>query len=261
MRSIRLAIGLLTILPAGDPGTVDRRLAGRAMLWAPAVGAALGAISAAIIWGVHALVPTTLGSLLAAVLGIGALAYLSRALHLDGLADTADALGSGKPAENALAIARRGDVGPFGVIAVVLVLLAQIAALAVLTEEGAGPVALIAAVATGRLAATLACSSGIPAARPDGLGALVAGTVSRWAGGAWIIGLVLTALAMGLLLAPVGAWSLPLGIVVGLVVAALAVRRSIRRLGGITGDVLGAAVETAATATLIAAALTATVGA
>lgn len=261
MKSLGLSVGLLTILPTGDVGTVDRRLAGRAMLWAPVVGGLLGLIAAAIVWGVHALVPTALGSLLAAALGFGALAYLTRALHLDGLADTADALGSGKASDSALAIARRGDVGPFGVVTLVLVLFTQIAALAVLTDEGAGPIALVVAVVTGRLAATLTCTRGIPAARPEGLGALVAGTVPRWASAAWTLTAVIAAGMLGLVVIPTAPWTLPLGVIIGLAVAALLVRRSIRRLGGITGDVLGAAVETSVTATLVAAALTATVGA
>lgn len=259
MRSLRLSVGLLTILPTGDVGTVDRRLAGRAMLWAPVVGAVIAVIPAAIVWAVHAASPTALGSLLAATLGIGSLAYLTRALHLDGLADTADALGSGKAAEGALAIARRGDVGPFGVITVVLVLLIQIAALAVLTDNGAGADALLVAVITGRLAAALACSRGIPAARPDGLGALVAGTVPRWAGATWIVAVAFAAVALGLWRMPGAPWALPVGVLVGLTVAALLVRRGVRRLGGVTGDVMGAAVEVAVATALVVTALAATV--
>jgi adenosylcobinamide-GDP ribazoletransferase len=261
VRSLRLSVGLLTILPTGDVGVVDRRVAGRAMLWAPVVGAVIAVIPAAIVWAVHAASPTALGSLLAATLGVGSLAYLTRALHLDGLADTADALGSGKAADVALSIARRGDVGPFGVITVVLVLLIQIAALAVLTDNGAGAGALLVAVMTGRLAATLACSRGIPAARPDGLGALVAGTVPRSAVAAWIVAVALVAVALGLWLTPEAPWALPIGVLVGLGVAALLVRRGVRRLGGVTGDVVGAAVEVAVATALVVTALTATVSA
>ncbi|NEC49139.1 adenosylcobinamide-GDP ribazoletransferase, partial [Actinospica acidiphila] len=57
-------------------------------------------------------------------------AALTRGLHLDGLADTADGLGSGRPAEDALRIMKQSDVGPFGVLTLVLVLLVQVAALA-----------------------------------------------------------------------------------------------------------------------------------
>lgn len=261
MKALRLSVGLLTIIPVGAIGHVDRRVARSAMLLAPLVGLLLGILGGAVLLGVHALAPSALGALLAAALAIGVIAYLTRALHLDGLADTADALGSGKPADEALEISRRGDVGPFGVISVVLVLLVQIAALAVLTDEGGGPAALLLAVVTGRLTATLACSRGIPAARPDGLGALVAGTVPRWPGAAGTVALALVAIALGLWLTPGAPWALPLGVLVGLVVAALLVRRAVRRLGGVTGDVLGAAVEVCVASVLVVTALTTTVSA
>ena len=261
MTSLRLALGLFTVIPAGHIGDIDRRRARDAMLWAPIIGILIGSIAAAVLWGVHALVPTSLGALLAAVASIGLLAYLTRALHLDGLADTADALGSGKPADVALSIARRGDVGPFGVVTILVALLIQVAALAVLTEAGTGAIALVVAVATGRLAATLACTSGIPAARPEGLGALVAGTVPRWASAAWASAAILAATGVGVVLIPGAPWTLPAAIVVGLVVALLLVRRSVRRLGGVTGDVMGAAVEVATTTALLALALTTTVNA
>ena len=261
MTSLRLALGLFTVIPAGHVGDIDGRRARDAMLWGPIIGILIGSIAAAVLWGVHALVPTSLGALLAAVASIALLAYLTRALHLDGLADTADALGSGKPAEKALEIARRGDVGPFGVVTILAALLIEVAALAVLTEAGTGAIALIMAVATGRLAATLACTSGIPAARPEGLGALVAGTVPRWASTAWTLAAIVAATGVGLVLIPRAPWTLPVATVIGLVVALLLVRRSVRRLGGVTGDVLGAAVEIATTSALLALALTATVSA
>ena len=131
MKGLRLSVGLLTVIPVGAIGEVDRRLARTAMLLAPLVGLFLGVVAAAVLVGVRALVPSTLGALLGAVLAVATLAYLTRALHLDGLADTADALGSGRRGDAALEIARRGDVGPFGVVTLVLVLLVQVTALAV----------------------------------------------------------------------------------------------------------------------------------
>ncbi|MYZ41313.1 adenosylcobinamide-GDP ribazoletransferase, partial [Streptomyces sp. SID4917] len=94
-------------------------------------------------------------------------------------ADTADGLGSGRPAEDALRIMKRSDIGPFGVITLLLTLLAQIAAVSELYGESwaRGAVAVALAGITARLALTLACRTGVPPARPDGLGAAVAGTV------------------------------------------------------------------------------------
>lgn len=240
--SLRLALGTLTRVPVPAPRTVDRRIAGRAMLLAPLVGLLL-----AVVVGVpaQALVSITpVGGLLGAALAVAALAWLTRALHLDGLADTADALGSARPADEALAIARRSDIGPFGVVVLVLVLLVQATALADLLGRGAGAGGLVVAVVTGRLALTLACLRGVLAARPDGLGALVAGSVPRLAGvlaaAAW---LVLVTVAVGAEHGPAAALGTAGAVVGGVLAALVVVRIALRRLGGITGDVLGATAE------------------
>ena len=260
MRSLRLSVGLLTVIPVGAIGEVDRRLARSAMLLAPLVGLLLGAIAAAVLVGVRALVPSTMGALLAAVLAIATLAYLTRALHLDGLADTADALGSGRRGDAALEIARRGDVGPFGVVTLVLVLLVQVSALAVATDAGWGVLALVVAVVTGRVAAVVACARGIPPARPEGLGALVAGTVPRVAALAWVLVALGLAAAAGVWL-PGVAWAPALAVVAGLALGLGVVARSVGRLGGINGDVLGAAIEVSTTTVLVVLAASATVSA
>ena len=260
MKGLRLSVGLLTVIPVGAIADVDRRVARSAILLAPLVGLLLGATASAVLVGVRALVPTTLGALLAAVLAIATLAYLTRALHLDGLADTADALGSGRRGDAALEIARRGDVGPFGVVTLVLVLLVQVTALAVTSEAGWGALALVLAVVTGRIAAVVACTRGIPAASTEGLGALVAGTVPRpaalpraviapglaAAAGAWITGVT---------------WVPALAVAAGLALALGLVARSVGRLGGINGDMLGAAIESATTTALVILAVGASVSA
>lgn len=260
MRALRLSVGLLTVIPVGAIGEVDRRLARTAMLLAPLVGLILGVIAAAVLIGVRALVPTTLGALLAAVLAIATLAYLTRALHLDGLADTADALGSGRRGDAALEIARRGDVGPFGVVTLVLVLLVQVVALAVASDAGWGALALVVSVVTGRVAAMVACMRGIPAARPEGLGALVAGTVPRTAALAWAVVALGLAAAAGAWITG-GAWAPPLAVGAGLALGLGVVARSVGRLGGINGDVLGAAIEISATTALVILAVGASVSA
>ena len=160
-------------------------------------------------------------------------------MHLDGLADTADGLGSYAEPDRALAIMREGPVGPFGVVALVLVLGAQAAAIRDWP-------ALVLAVATGRVAFVLCCH-GIPAARPDGLGALVAGTQPLAAPVFWLIGLLLLSPLADIAHPYIG----PVAIVVATGLVLLLTQHVRKRLGGITGDVLGAASELATTVVLV----------
>lgn len=240
--------------PPLAPGTVAA-----AMGWAPAVGLLLGVLASVVL--VVADHPLGAGPLTAAGLAVASLAFLSRGLHLDGLADLADGLGSGKPASAALDIMRRSDIGPLGTVTLILTLLIQVAALghAESAGHGRGPAALIAAVVTGRLALTWACRRGVAAARPDGLGALVAGSVrpaipaaATLAALAAAVGaVVISATVIG---EPLG-WTLPLAVVAGLGAGYVVQRHAVRRLGGITGDVLGALAEVATTVTLVVAAM------
>jgi adenosylcobinamide-GDP ribazoletransferase len=251
---LRLSVTLLTVIPLRGPAAEPRRATvAAAMTWAPAVGLLLGILASAVL--VVADHPVGAGPLTAAGLAVAALALMTRGLHLDGLADLADGLGSGKPAAIALDLMRRSDIGPFGVVTLVLTLVIQVGALA--HAEGAGggrgPAALIAAVVTGRLALTWACRRGVAAARPDGLGALVAGTVRP--GVAAGITLAVLAAAVGAMRTGFSGFTLPLAVVAGLAAAFVLQRHAVRRLGGITGDVLGALIETAATVTLVVAAM------
>jgi adenosylcobinamide-GDP ribazoletransferase len=254
---LRLSVTLLTVIPLRDPVTEPRRVtAAAAMAWAPAVGLLLGVIAAAVL--VVADHPLGAGPLTAAALAVATLALLTRGLHLDGLADLADGLGSGKAAPVALDIMRRSDIGPFGTVTLVLTLLVQVAALARAEAAGdsRGPAALIAAVITGRLALTWACRRGVAAARRDGLGALVAGTVRPVLAAGITLAVLAAAVAVSMFVVgePQG-WTLPLAVAAGLTLAFLLQRHAARRLGGITGDVLGALIEVAATVTLVVAAM------
>jgi adenosylcobinamide-GDP ribazoletransferase len=229
------------------------------MAWAPGVGLLLGVIAAAVLLAADH--PLGGGPLTAAALAVASLALLSRGLHLDGLADLADGLGSGKPAPIALDIMRRSDIGPLGTVTLILTLLIQVAALghAEAAGHGRGPAALITAVITSRLALTWACRRGVPAARPDGLGAMVAGTVRPVIPGVITLAEVAAAVAAVVISAtaagePLG-WTLPLAVVAGLAAAFALQRHAVRRLSGITGDVLGALAEVAATVTLVVAAV------
>ncbi len=240
---LRLAVTLLTALPlpGGSGGPPDRRTAAAAMYWAPVVGLALGAAAAGVLLACRA---GHSGPLLSAVLAIGVLAALSRGLHLDGLADLADGLGSRKPAAQALEIMKRSDIGPFGVVTLVLTLLVQVSALARADEIGRGPIAIAAAAVASRLAITIACRRHVPSARPDGLGALVAGTVRPTAAAALVVAALAGAAAI--------AWTYAIAIAIGLGVSLALTELSRRRLGGITGDVLGALAEITVAACLLA---------
>lgn len=259
---LRLSVTLLTVIPwraasAREPDPAPAAVAA-AMGWAPGVGLLLGVIASAVL--VVADHPLRLGPLTGAGLAVGSLALLTRGLHLDGLADLADGLASGKPGPAALEIMRRSDIGPLGTVTLILTLLVQVAALAQAESagHGRGPAALITAVVTGRLALTWACRRGVPAARPDGLGALVAGSVRPViAAAATAAALAAAAAAVAISAAaghPLG-WTLPLAVAAGLAAAAVVQRHAVRRLGGITGDVLGALAEVATTVTLLVAAM------
>jgi adenosylcobinamide-GDP ribazoletransferase len=255
-QGLSLSVTLLSVLP-GRAVPPTRETAGWAMAWAPAVGLLLGVLAAAVLYVSGHLLHT--GPLVAAALAVGALAVLTRGLHLDGLADLADGLGSRKPADQALDIMRRSDIGPFGVATLVLTLLIQVAAVTQAEADGRGPAAVIVAAVTGRLALTWACRRGVPAARPEGLGALVAGTVGP-AVPVVVTAMVLAATAGGIFAAAAVAsvpleWILPAGVAAGLAAALALAAHAVRRLGGITGDVLGALVETATTACLVVTAM------
>ncbi|MFJ9584708.1 adenosylcobinamide-GDP ribazoletransferase [Streptomyces acidicola] len=247
---LRFAFGTLTVLPV----TVtrwDRDAARAGMLCAPVAGLVVGLLSAAL--GLLLLLLGA-GPLLAAVATAAVPAALTRGLHLDGLADTADGLGSGKPAEDALRIMKQSDIGPFGVVTLVFVLLAQVAALAEAYGQSWTRGALAAAVSAtaARLALTLAARGGVPPARPEGLGAAVAGTVPV-RNAVLVAGLVVC--VAGGVSTLVGPYDVVLRTVLAVVLACAAaevlLRHCTRRFGGVTGDVFGALAETAATAALV----------
>ncbi|MFI9565792.1 adenosylcobinamide-GDP ribazoletransferase [Streptomyces rishiriensis] len=271
---LRFAFGTLTALPV-RVSRWDRAAARGGMLSAPLVGLVVGGCAAGL-----GLLLLRLGAsaLLAAVASAAVPAVLTRGLHLDGLADTADGLGSGKPAEDALRIMKQSDIGPFGVLTLVLVLLAQVAALTQLYDASwaLGALAAVVSAVAARLALTLAARDGVPPARPEGLGAAVAGVVP-------VGGAVLAAGVVALAAAGAGAWWGPYGsgvvvligsgtagagaagasfepydaigpvlaVLAALVAAELLLRHCTRRFGGVTGDVFGGLAETAATTALI----------
>ncbi|MFD4757668.1 adenosylcobinamide-GDP ribazoletransferase [Streptomyces sp. NPDC058439] len=253
LHGLRFAFGTLTVLPVRVTRW-DRGTARAGMLCAPLAGLVVGLL-AAVPGGLLLLLGS--GPLLAAVASTAVPAVLTRGLHLDGLADTADGLGSGRPADDALRIMKQSDIGPFGVITLLFVLLAQVAVLDQLYGQSwaRGAVAAAVAAVTARLALTLASRQGVPAARPEGLGAAVAGTVTVRAAMAAGAVVVAACAGAGALFGGYGALHHALSALLALGAAQLLLRHCVRRFGGVTGDVFGALAETAATAALVVLAL------
>ncbi|MEU6401699.1 adenosylcobinamide-GDP ribazoletransferase [Streptomyces sp. NPDC046985] len=249
MHGLRFAFGTLTVLPVRVTRW-DRRAARAGMLCAPLAGLVVGGAAAA-----AGLLASAVGAgpLLAAVVTAATPAVLTRGLHLDGLADTADGLGSGKPAQDALRIMKQSDIGPFGVITLVFVLLAQTAALTRAYDHSwsRGALAAVVAAVAARLALTVAARAGVPAARPEGLGAAVAGAVPAAGAIGAALAVTAAAAAAGAALGTRTALLAGGAVLAALASAELLLRHCTRRFGGVTGDVFGALAETAATAALV----------
>jgi adenosylcobinamide-GDP ribazoletransferase len=229
----RLALSWLTVLPV-RAGAVDARSCRQAISLAPLVGALLGGVAVGALWLLRLL---DAPELLAGLLVVGLLALLTRGMHLDGLADTADGLGCYGPPERALAVMRDGGAGPFAVVVMIVVLGAQAAALGALPPSRWGAVVL--ALVAARASFALCCRRGVPPARAEGLGALVAGSQHPLVPALWWLLL----LAASPLATPEHRCLGPAAVLLSLVVTVLLVRHTTRRFGGITGDVLGAASE------------------
>ncbi|WP_232666057.1 adenosylcobinamide-GDP ribazoletransferase [Pseudonocardia sp. TRM90224] len=242
MKGLALAVSWLTVLPVRT-GAPDRRAAAAAIRWAPIVGALLGLVAAGAGLGLTAL---GVAPLAAGLLAVAVLALATRGMHLDGLADTADGLGCYGPPERALAVMRDGGAGPFAVVTLVVVIGLQAVAFAQLSGYRPGYVlgAVVLAVATGRAAFGWMCRRGVAAARPDGLGATVAGSQPWWVPVLWWI-------ALGALAYPVLGWRGPVAVGLAAVITVLLSWHTARRFGGVTGDPLGAAAELSTAAVLL----------
>ena len=249
--AIRLAAGTLTAIPVAPPRRVDRGVAGWAMVMAPlaVLPLALGVLVVSAVGGLVGAPPFVLAAVAVTVLVLG-----TRAMHLDGLADTADGLSAGYDRERALEVMRRSDIGPSGVAAVTLVLLLDVAALTTLLGTWRGGALAGVAVLSSRSLLAWACLRGVPSARPDGLGATVAGTVGAPALIAGTVAMAAFSAAAGSL-AGLRWWAGPVVLAAAVVAGSVVVRRAVRRVGGVTGDVLGAVVETGFAVAVTAAAL------
>jgi len=219
------------------------------MIAAPVAVLPLAALVGAVGWAGTELewAPLAVAFTMIAVLALG-----SRALHLDGLSDVADALTSGHDAERSLVVMKDSAAGPAGAAALVLALGVQTAAVASLLVHERGPWVAATCVCVSRSALAIACARGVRAARSDGLAAHFAQTVPRlaalavctvvlavstgvfgWAGLDWWRGLVAAGVALG--------------------TVAVVVAHCVRRFGGVTGDVFGASIEISLAAALLVA--------
>jgi adenosylcobinamide-GDP ribazoletransferase len=240
-RAAAAAVSFLTCLPVGRRLVLGSEDVARGAAFFPLVGAGIGALAGLIATSLD----DRLTALLAAALAVALDALLTGAIHLDGLADAADGLGA-RTRERALEIMREPAVGAFGAIAIVVDLLVKTAAIAAVAGGSDAVVALTIAFALGR-AAPVALARALPYARPSG------GTGLALTHGAAVWPACGVAIAVGGSIGLLGLRGLWL-LAGAALAAALVGWVAWRRLGGVTGDLLGAAVETATVFALVAAA-------
>jgi adenosylcobinamide-GDP ribazoletransferase len=232
VRAVLAATAFLTRVPVPmTAGAVDVGIASR---WFPLVGGALGAVGALAAWTMTEVIRFPAAVTATLVVGLGA--WLTGALHLDGLADTADGFGGGRNRADVLRIMRDPAIGSYGAIALVLIIGTKVTALAALLDRGAALPFLVAAPAISRWTIS-ALAVWLPYARAEGgLGQAI--TQGRNVRG------VITATATTAIIAIA---ALRLNALIGWALAALTAmwvaRASRRRIGGVTGDVFGASVE------------------
>jgi adenosylcobinamide-GDP ribazoletransferase len=215
------AVAFLTVVGRG------RAPDGRAVRWFPLVGAAIGAVEGGAWWlAARALPPGP-----AAVVVVGVDLAITGMLHLDGLADSADGLLPHLDRARRLVVMSAPDVGAFGVGAVVLVLLGRASALA---SQPAVPLLLVAVILASRSLMALVLGTQTYA-RGEGLATTFLG--DRWVTPSAVAGLI-AAVTVGAIAA---GWRGAATVVASIVAGAAVVALARRRVGGFTGDVLGAA--------------------
>lgn len=246
---VRFAVGTLTAIPVRPPRSVGREVTVPGIVAAPLAVLPLGALTALVLWAGREL---ELAPLAVAAAAIAALALGSRAFHLDGLSDTADALTCSYDAERSLEVMKRGDAGPAGAAALVLVLAVQIGAVAHLAASAWGPVLVGTLVCVSRGTAVVMSLRTVPAARSTGLAASYAGSIHPLAAAvSWIA--LTAALAAVFVLDDQAWWRAPVCTAIALLALAWLIRRAVHRLGGVAGDVYGAGIEVTLALMLLAA--------
>ena len=228
LAELAAAFALLTRLPVHRLALPRVTVPSEAVWAYPVVGAVVGAIGGAVYWLTYSL---SCPPALAAICALVAMILATGALHEDGLADFADGL-AGDTKERSLAIMRDHEIGTYGVLTLVLSVAMRATAIALIAEPRAVMAALIAADAASRLSAVLIMAS-LPPARRDGMSASVGSPTAGLAPIAFGVAFVIA-----WLLLPFG---VALLVILSAIVSAIVLGRvAFRRLGGQTGDVLGA---------------------
>ena len=245
MKSFVIAFGLLTRIPVTSFPQADDACYGRAVLWFPLVGIVIGAILFCVAYFLR---PAS--DLVTAVLIVGIWIYVTGGLHIDGLADSADAwIGGMGDKQRTLAIMKDPTAGPGAVTAVVLNILLKVAAVFALIETEQWMVIALSPVAARVLCVLLYATTAY--AKTEGMGVLMVAQMPQRPA------LALVALALGAV-ALTGAIMLPalLAAVIACLTAFYLLRyRMLKRIGGLTGDTSGELIEVTESIWLAAAAL------
>jgi len=236
IRQFVAAVSFLTRLPVACRIAFSAEDIGRAARWFPVVGGLLGVIYVLALHALSPLFPATV----VAVLIVMIEALLTGALHMDGLADMADGFGGGRTREDVLRIMRDHAIGAYGAIALILLVLLKVVSIAALSERHRAEPYLVIAPMLGRWSIVMLNNLLPYARRSEQEGTRPGGCVSDFVGRTELFVATLTALVITGALAWRGGMACWLA-VIG--VSALTGRLCLRRIGGITGDTLGANTE------------------
>jgi cobalamin 5'-phosphate synthase/cobalamin synthase len=244
IRGIRAAVAFMTRLPVAGKAGFSPREVSSSMRWFPLAGALIGAFYAggAILFG------RVFPPFVAAALVLVIEALLTGAIHMDGLADTADGFGGGHTRDDVLRIMRDHAIGAYGSVALLLLAALKISAIAALIQLPAGWTYILIAPAVGRWTPVL-LGSALPYARTtDPKGTASAGSVSSRVGRSEVI--VSSVIALGFAVG-IARWHGAIAIVLALGFTAMWGWYCRRQIGGNTGDTLGSCVEIVETIILL----------
>jgi cobalamin 5'-phosphate synthase/cobalamin synthase len=244
IRQFAAAVSFLTGLPVGSGAVVSAKDVARSAGWFPLAGALIGGFYVAALFGFRLIFTPLITSALIAAIG----AFLTGALHLDGLADTADGFGAGRTPGETLRIMRDPAIGSYGAVALVLAIILKIAAMYALVDRAAWRYFVLAPSLARWPLVTL--SAALPYARTAEDGSSK-GALSRLIGRRELI--ISTAIALFIAALTVR-WQAILFYLLIVAVTFLWGLWCMRRIHGITGDTLGAAAEISEIAVLMAAA-------